>query len=191
MQKSREKGLRDMFREEFEAQAAFRGVYAADLWREDSAEIAWMFAVWHGLRRIKIRRVSVDVLQSWLADNVPLIESLGLRERVWRTFEGAGLVLEVRELGAGLDSTPAYYVALEASYTVEKEDTLKSADHAGIVRAVTGVQTYAVVAGVALGDGIDVETLGRVHTDLERFVEAGDPEAVFWHRVGGRSWAQR
>ena len=131
------------------------------------------------------------MLQSWLADNVPLIESLGLRERVWRTFEGAGLVLEVRELGAGLDSTPAYYVALEASYTVEREDILKSADHAGIVRAVTGVQTCAVVAGVALGDGIDVETLGRVHTDLERFVEAGDPEAVFWHRVGGRSWAQR
>ena len=34
-----------MFREEFEAQAAFRGVYAVDLWREDSAEIAWVFAI--------------------------------------------------------------------------------------------------------------------------------------------------
>ena len=39
--------------------------------------------------------------------------------------------------------------------------------HAGIIRAVTGVQTYAVVVGVNIDDGIDVETLGGVHTDLD------------------------
>ena len=68
-------------------------------------------------------------------------------------------------------------------YTVEKEDILKSTDHARIIKAVTGVDTYAVVAGVNMDDEIDVETLGRVHTEAEWFIETDDPETVFWHRL--------
>jgi len=177
------KGLGDMFREEFEAQSIFRGTYAVNAWRKDYREVAWLFACRHGLRRIKARQVSGDVLESWLANNVPLIESLGLRERAWRTFLGAELVVEVRDLQASLDSTPAYYIALEASYTVEKEDILKSTDHARIIRAVTGVDTYAVVAGVNLDDEMDAETLSRVHSQEERFMETDDPETAFWHRL--------
>ena len=146
-----------------------------------------MFAGWHCLRLIKTRRVSGDVLESWLANNVPLIESLDLRERAWRTFLEADLVVEVRDLQASLDSTPAYYIALEASYTVEKEDILKSTDHAGIIRVVIGAPTYAVAAGVNIDDGIDAETLGRVHTDFEWFIEGDEPEAVFWHRLNDGS----
>lgn len=93
------------------------------------------------------------------------------------------MVVEVRDLQASLDSTPAYYIALEASYTVEKEDILKSTDQARIIKAVTGVDTYTVVAGVNMDDEMDAETLGRVHTEAERFIENDDPETAFWHRL--------
>ncbi len=176
-------GLGDMFRAEVKAQSSFRGTYALDASRKDDREVAWLFAHKHGLRLIKTRQVPDDVLENWLANNVALIESLNLRERAWRTFPGADLVVEVRDLQAKLDSTPAYYIALEASYTVEKEDILKSTDHARIIRAVTGVETYAVVAGVNMDDEIDVETLGSVQTEAERFIETSDPETVFWHRL--------
>ena len=147
-------------------------------------EVAWLFAYKHGLRVIKTRRVPDDVLENWLVDNFALVESLDLRERAWRTFLGADIVVGVRDLQASLDTTPAYYVALEASYTVGKEDILKSADHARIIRAVTGVDTYAAVSGLYMADEMDAETLGRVHTEAEPFIEADDPEAVFWHRLG-------
>ena len=176
-------GLGDMFREEVKAQSSFRGTYAVDASRKDNREVAWLFAYKHGLRLIKTRQVPDDVLENWLANNVALIESLNLRDRAWRTFPGADLVVEVRDLQAKLDSTPAYYIALEASYTVEKEDILKSTDHARIIRAVTGVDTYAVVAGVNMDDEMDAETLGRVHTEAERFIETDDPETAFWHQL--------
>ena len=35
-----------------------------------------------------------------------------------------------------------------------------------------------------MADEMDAETLGRVHTEAEPFIEADDPEAVFWHRLG-------
>ena len=176
-------GLGDMFREEVKAQSSFRGTYAVDASRKDNREVAWLFAYNHGLRLIKTRQVPDDVLENLLANNVALIESLNLRDRAWRTFPGADLVVEVRDLQARLDSTPAYYIALEASYTVEKEDILKSTDHARIIRAVTGVDTYAVVAGVNMDDEMNAETLGRVHTEAERFIETDDPETAFWHQL--------
>ena len=76
-------------------------------------EVAWLFAYKHGLRVIKTRRVPDDVLENWLVDNFALVESLDLRERAWRTFLGADIVVGVRDLQASLDTTPAYYVALE------------------------------------------------------------------------------
>ena len=177
-------GLGDMFRAEVKAQSSFRGTYAVKAAREDEREVASLFAYKHGLRVIKTRQVPDDVLENWLADNFAMVESLNLRDRAWRTFPGADLVVEVRDLQARLDTTPAYYVALEASYTVGKEDILKSADHARIIRAVTGVDTYAAVSGLYMADEMDAETLGRVHTEAEPFIEADDPEAVFWHRLG-------
>ena len=110
-------GLGDMFRAEVKAQSRFRRTYAVNAARKDDGEVAWLFAYKHGLRRIKTRQVPDDVLENWLADNVALIEPLNLRERAWRTFRRADLVVEVRDLQARLDSTPAYYIALEASYT--------------------------------------------------------------------------
>ena len=177
-------GLGDMFRAEVKAQSSYRGTYAVEAAREDEREVASLFAYKHGLRVIKTCQVPDDVLENWLADNFAMVESLNLRDRAWRTFPGADLVLEVRDLQASLDTTPAYYVALEASYTVGKEDILKSRDHARIIRAVTGVDTYAAVSGLYMADEMDAETLGRVHTEAEPFIEADDPEAVFWHRLG-------
>ena len=177
-------GLGDMFRAEVKAQSSYRGTYAVEAAREDEREVASLFAYKHGLRVIKTCQVPDDVLENWLADNFAMVESLNLRERAWRTFLGADIVVGVRDLQASLDTTPAYYVALEASYTVGKEDILKSTDHARIIRAVTGVDTYAAVSGLYMADEMDAETLGRVHTEAEPFIEADDPEAVFWHRLG-------
>ena len=118
-------GLGDMFRAEVKAQSSYRGTYAVEAAREDEREVASLFAYKHGLRVIKTCQVPDDVLENWLADNFALVESLDLRERAWRTFLGADIVVGVRDLQASLDTTPAYYVALEASYTVGKEDILQ------------------------------------------------------------------
>lgn len=176
-------GLGEMFRAEVKAQSSFRGTYALEASRKDDREVAWLFAYKYGLRLIKTRQVLDDVLENWLADNVALIESLNLRERAWRTFPGSDLVVEVRDLQARLDSTPAYFIVLESSYTIEKEDVLKSTDHARIIKAVTGVDAYAVVAGVNMDDEMDAEILGRIHMEAESFLETDDPETVFWHRL--------
>jgi hypothetical protein len=176
-------GLGDMFRAEVKAQSSFRGTYAVDASRKDNREVAWLFAYKHGLRLIKTRQVPDDVLENWLANNVALIESLNLRDRAWRTFPGADLVVEVRDLQASLDSTPAYYITLEASYTVEKKDIVRATDNAKIVREITGLVTYPVVAGVELDDQVSAETQRRLYDDIEQFIEANDADAALWYQL--------
>ena len=86
-------GLGDMFRAEVKAQSSYRGTYAVEAAREDEREVASLFAYKHGLRVIKTCQVPDDVLENWLADNFAMVESLDLRERAWRTFLGADIVV--------------------------------------------------------------------------------------------------
>ena len=174
-------GLGNSFRREVRAQSSFRGVYAQREGTASSLEIAGLFADWLKIRRIKTNPVSRRTLLAWLESNMVVVESLQLRDRAWRTFLAPDLIAEVRALGSAPDSTPEFYVAVEASYTGEKEDIERATDHAKIVRAVTGLQAYPVVVSVELDDQMDTQTQSRLYGDIERFFEANDEDSAFWY----------
>ena len=68
------------------------------------------------------------------------------------TFQASDLLAEVRELTAPNDSPPRFYIALETSYTAGLEDAQKATDHSQIVRAVTGISAYPVVAAILVAE---------------------------------------
>ena len=112
-----------------------------------------------------------------------VVESLQLRDRAWRTFLNPDLIAEVRALGSAEDSDPEFYIVVEASYTGEREDLQRATDHAKIVRAVTGLQAYPVVASVILDDDMDAQTQSRFYEDIERFFEANEEDSAFWYSL--------
>ena len=176
-------GLGNSFRREVRAQSSFRGVYAQRETVANSLDIAAPFADWLKIRRIKTNRVSRRTLLAWLESNMAVVESLQLRDRAWRTFLNPDLIAEVRALGSAEDSDPEFYIVVEASYTGEREDLQRATDHARIVRAVTGLQAYPVVASVILDDDMDAQTQSRFYEGIEQFFEANEEDSAFWYRL--------
>ena len=172
-------GLGNSFRREVRAQSSFRGAYAQREGVASTLEIAGLFADWLKIRRIKTNPVSRQTLLAWLENNMAVVESLQLRDRAWRTFLAPDLIAEVRALGSAPDSEPEFYIAVEASYTGEKEDLERATDHAKIVSAVTGLRAYPVVVSVELDDQMDAQTRSRLYEDIERFFEANDDNSAF------------
>ena len=174
-------GLGASFRREVRAQSSYRGNYAQSAARADVLEIAALFEAKYGLELAEAHQVSRNRLRDWLRDSRELVESLNLRPRALRTFRRPDTIAEVRDLYAGDDSDPVFYITMEASYTGDAEDIRRATEHAKIVRAVTGLDTYPVVAAVELDDELDAETLSRLYYDVERFIEAGDDNAALWY----------
>ena len=172
-------GLGATFRREVRAQSSYRGNYAQRATVMSNQDIASRFAHLHGLHRVTTRQVRRATSEAWLANNIPLVESIGLRERAWNTFLVPDDIAGVVPLGASDDTVPSFYIVVESSYTVEKEDILKATDHAQIVQVVTGIDAYAVVAGAEVDDEMDEEARRRLYVDVERFVEAKDPGAAY------------
>ena len=90
---------------------------------------------------------------------------------------------EVKDLAADQDAAPSYYITVEASYTVEKKDIVRATDNAKIVREITGLTVYPVVAGVELDDQMTTDTQRMIDDDLERFIEVKDADVAFWYRL--------
>ena len=176
-------GLGESFRREVQAQSSFRGNYAQRAARNEDLEIASLFADRHGLKRINTMQVSRGGLRRWLRDSVEVVEALDLRPRAWRTFLKPDIIAEVRDLFAADDTAPAYYIVIEASYTGDEEDIRRVTDHAKILRAVTGLAAYPVVAAVLLDDRIGAEMLSNIYVEVERYFAADDEDAVFWHQL--------
>ena len=176
-------GLGDSFRREVRAQSSYRGNYAQRAAIGSNYDIARLFANLRGMRLIKTRRVFGTTTENWLANNISLVDSLNLRDRAWGTFLTPDDIAEVRDLQASNESDPAFYIVVEASYTGEEEDILRATDHAKIVRAITGLDAYPVVASVVLDDRMDTETRSRLYDDLDGFIEANDQDAAFWYRL--------
>ncbi len=177
-------GLGEAFRREVQAQSSYRGNYAQSAATGSNQDIARPFAELRGMSRIKTRQVSRAMVEHWLMNNVPLVEALKLRPRAWDTFLTPDDIAGVRNLQAENDTEPEFYIVVEASYTGEVEDINKATDHAKIVRAVTGLDAYPVVAAVQLDDQMEPEVRNRLYDDIQQFVEANDAEAAFWYPLG-------
>ena len=177
-------GLGEAFRREVQAQSSYRGNYAQSAATGSNQDIARPFAELRGMKRIKTRQVSRARMESWLVNNVSLVEALDLRPRAWDTFLTPDDIAGVRDLQAENDAEPAFYIVVEASYTGEAEDIDKAIDHAKIVHAVTGLDAYPIVAAVRLDDKMEPETRSRLYDDVQEFVAVNDADAAFWYRLG-------
>ncbi len=177
-------GLGEAFRREVQAQSSYRGAHAQGASNKDRVRISNLFAQFHGIKRTDAIPVRRRVLKSWLqGENTEVVESLNLRERVWETFLEPDIVAEVHDLMTDDDAEPEFYIVVEASYTGEAEDINKATDHAKIVRAVTGLDAYPVVAAVLIDD-IEPETRRKLYDDVQQFVAANDEDSAFWYRLG-------
>ena len=170
------KALHGMYRQQHEDFGRFRGNYAVSTMRENDFEIARIFSRLRGFRRIRIRPLTRVELSDMLDDHYDAVDALGLRERAWITFQNPDLIAEITGLRS---ANPGFYIAVEASYTGDSEDTLRATDHAKILRRATGLDSYAVVASVRLGPGVK----SSIFNDVSRFVEARDEDAVLWYQL--------
>ena len=175
-------GLGNAFRQEVKAQSSFRGNYAQATATADRREIASLFADRHGLNaEIDAMLVSSSTTRRWLRENIESVRALKLRGRAMRTFLQPDLIAEVKHLLADDDEPPAFYIAVEASYTADEEDITKVTDHAKIVRAVTGLTVYPVVAAVMLDDKMSNETRSRLYENIDAFMPDAQPDTVYWY----------
>ena len=169
--------LHGMYRRQHDDLANFRGNYSYDAAKKNSLEIAHLFVGLHGLQRVRSRHLTEENLGDMLDANLEVVEELRLRERAWRTFEKADLVAAITERQ---NSEPRFYISVEASYTGDEEDLLRATEHAKIIRRLTGLEAYAVVASVRLAPGIEKS----VFEDVAEFLDANDEDVAFWYRLG-------
>ena len=178
-------GLGDAHRREVRAQSSFRGAYAQRASNSDDLEIAALFAHRHGLDAdmIETLHLSRRRLDTWVGIHIDALRSLGLESGALRSFRRPDIVAEVKDMAADQDAEPSYYITVEASYTVEKKDIVRATDNAKIVREITGLVTYPVVAAVELDDQVSAETQRRLYDDIEQFIEANDADAALWYQL--------
>ena len=168
--------LHDMYRQQHEDFGRFRGNYASYAMRRNDFEIARLFSRLRGFRHINIRPLTRTELSDILDDHYDAVEDLGLRDRAWLTFQRPDLVAEVT---GRKSSEPGFYIAVEASYTGDREDALRATDHAKIVGCATGLASYAIVAAVRMGPNINTS----IFHDAAKLIEAQDEDAVLWYQL--------
>ena len=178
--------LDQTIREHGQAQSSFRGNHAQDAAIKESLDIAGLFADSHSLpsHMVEVWQMGRSALRDIVRDHEQELISLNLAgEGALRSFRRPDLIAGVKHLAAEEDAEPEYYIAMEASYTVEEKYLVRATDNARIIRHVTGRPAYPVVAGVQLKDGLDEEMRQRIYDNVEQFIQAGEPEAAYWHRL--------
>ncbi len=176
------RALHRMYRQQHEDFGRFRGNYASSAMRGNDFEIARLFSRLRGFRRIRIRPLTRTELSDMLDDHYDALDALGLRERAWLTFQKPDLIAEITALKS---AEPGFYIAVEASYTGDREDSLRATDHAKILRCATGLDSYPIVASVRMGPNIKTS----IFHDVAKFVEAQDADAVLWYQLAERELA--
>ena len=156
----------------------FRGAYAIDATRRNAGDIALLFSRSraHGFRRVSMMDFTQADINDFLASNYDALDALGLRERAWNTFLKGDIIARVTEV---MGDSPGFYLAVEASYTVDSEDVRRAIEHAKMLRCAGDMAAYAVVAGVRRNDSIEL----LVYKDVEDFIRAGDEDSALWFQL--------
>ena len=146
-------------------------------------DIAAGFAVLHGLGRVRTRQIGRGALEQWVDDHEDMLLSLDLRqEGALIKFERPDYLAMVGERRAGRMER-AFYLAVESPYAVRERDIDKVTDNAKILRAVTGLAAYPVVAAGILDPMLSDVARARLYEDVNEYVAAGDADAALWYRL--------
>ena len=174
-------------REQEQAQSSFRGAYAQSVAGKEDVEIARKFTGAHGLDSVPIDTTHIgrSTLREWVKTHIDALLAIDLKQsNPLDKFIRPDIIAAITDV-TGEDATPAFYIAVEASYSAEKKDIDKATDNAKIIQAITGLKTYPVVAAVRLHRRMDDddETRSRLYEDVGDFIEADNPDAAFWYKV--------
>ena len=152
---------------------------------KEDLEIASKFADIHGLQTgwFETTHMGRRDLRDWVKTHGDVLLTLDLKQSdPLIKFRRPDMVAAVVDV-ADEDATPVFYLAAEISYSGEKKDIDKATDNAKILRAITGLKAYPVVAAVRLHHGMDDETRSRLYEDVSDFIEADNPDTAFWYRI--------
>lgn len=169
------RALHGMYRRQHDDFSNFRGAYAENAARKNDRMIARRIARARGHRVRLTERLSYEELNSLLlvAEN---LDTSGIDDFSWDTFPNADVALRVTERNR---AETQFYVVVEASYTGEMYDLKRATDHANLLRITTGLDAYAVVAGVRLDERLQ----NAVWFDAEDFVKAANGDAALWYKL--------
>ena len=170
------RALHGMYRRQHDDLGRFRGNYAADAARKNDLNIARLFGRHRGLSRIAARPLSTDELEDMLAANATALDDLELDDGAWDSFQRPDRIVGVFRLG-GIH--PQFYIAIEASYTVDDHDVKRAADNAKILRCATGLRAYAAVAGVR----ISTRLTSAVIEDVSEYLDSDNEDAALWYAL--------
>ena len=171
---------RRLQREEHNDLGRFRGNYAIETTRRISAIIAMELAQHVDADSVFMETpLTQGELKDMYLTDPEAITALNLRPHAAARFQSADLVAlaEKRKDRAGV--TGSFYLVVEVSYTIGRNDIEKVLEHARIVQAATGIDTYAVVSGVRVAPPVS----DRVVDDALEYLNSDDEGVVFWYRL--------
>ena len=176
--------IRSSHRLEHNALHRFRGNYAIETTRNNDFTIPDMFASAFGIQRFRLRDIPKEERDDLFDDNLDAIDRLDTEGNTSTSFPTGDVISEVSQRRT-LDTL--YYIAVEASYTVDAEDVIRASDNAKVLRAITGHAAYSVVSGVALDPRLGDEYRRRIIYDLPQYLESEEDNLVFWFQLEDRS----
>lgn len=155
----------------------FRRNYAIEAARKSPLAIIRPFARHRGIRRARYNLLTEDVLDEMVDLHWPRLEEEGFNANDLESFRQLDLALEVSRRG---DTAVSFYLAVEVSYSGKSDDVDRACTRAGILRAVTQMDAYPIVASVFL-DRARIE--GRISDNIDEFVRENNPQIAYWHRL--------
>lgn len=162
----------------------FRGSYAIDAARNNKRNIVGLFADARGVNRFRLKTLTEEECDDLYDDNFDAIALLHTEGNVSRTFPEGDIIAEASHRRS---RDTIFYIAVEASYTVNADDVSRATDHAKILRKVSGYEAFAVVAGVEVNPRIGELYRQRIISDLTEYLESDRDDVAYWFRLTDHS----
>ena len=176
--------IRTSHRAEHNALHRFRGNYAIETTRNSDGDIAELFANARGVNRYRLRTLTREERDDLFDDNLDSIDLLDTEGNISKSFPTGDIIAEASHRRS---RDTIFYIAVEASYTVNADDVIRASDHAKILREVTGREAFAIVSGVGLNPEIGNSYRQRIVEDLTEYLESKQDDLVFWFHLADRS----
>ena len=176
--------IRSSHQREHDALHRFRGNYAIEATRNNDSNIAEMFTEALGIKRFRLRTLTRQERDDLFDENLDAIELLVTEGNISKTFSTGDIIAKASYRRSG---DTIFYMAVEASYTVNSVDVTRASDHAKILREATGHEAFAIVLGVDVNPGIGDEYRQRIIFDLAEYMESKQDDVVFWFQLADSS----
>ena len=170
--------------EEHIALHRFRGNYAIEATQNSDGDIAELFAKVRGINRYRLRTLTRKERDDLFDDNLDSIDLLDTEGNISKSFPAGDLIAVASYRRSG---DTIFYIAVEASYTVNANDVIRASDHAKILREVTGREAFAIVSGVRVNPRIGNFYRQRIVEDLTEYLESKQDDVVFWFQLADSS----